>query len=88
MTLQRVSDLIKLANDGDEESEEARTAAVKAARLIKDNKLVLVPQSELERVERQIEGVRNALAKNDSDKTMHMAMAAVAGFFAAKRGML
>lgn len=82
--LDRVKKLLALAqSDSAEETEEARTAAIQATRMIKEHKLVLVPQSEIDRIKTVI-GDANALAKKYEDEgTQKMLIGAAAGFFLA-----
>ena len=51
-TIEKVTKLVRLAADGDEE--ENRTAALQAVHLMKDHELVLIPASELERIKKVI----------------------------------
>jgi hypothetical protein len=69
--IEKVRKLVKLAQseDNGEPTEEARTAAVQAVRLMKEHDLVLLPQDELRRVEQRIEGLQRAM-KEKSQKDM------------------
>jgi Protein of unknown function (DUF2786) len=76
--LDRVGKLVALAQSDNEE--EARSAAVQATRLMKDHRLVLVPQSEIDRIKTVI-GEAQALAqKHESSATQKMMLGALAGF--------
>lgn len=80
--LQKVGDLVRLANSADEE--EARTAAIQATKLMKEHELMLVPRSELERIKTMVSGA-NALAKQYKDEAQQkMLIGALAGLAAAK----
>jgi hypothetical protein len=84
--LQKVGALIKLSKSPNEE--EARTAAMQATRLMAEHKLVLVPQDELERIQKVI-GESTALAKKyESEGRQKMLMGAALGYFASKQGLL
>lgn len=71
--LEKVVSLVALAQseeDG-EPTEEARTAAVTVARMMKDNDLVIVARSELEAAHKAINGataLRKAAQKAERDK--------------------
>jgi Protein of unknown function (DUF2786) len=83
--LQKVGALIKLSKSDNEE--EARTAAMQATRLMAEHKLVLVPQAELERVQKVI-GESVALAKKyESEGRNKMLLGAALGFAASKQGL-
>jgi hypothetical protein len=84
--LQTVQKLVKLAQS--ENEEEARTAALTATRLMQEHRLVLVPQDELERVNRVIGEARELAEKYKGDKTQNMLVGALCGFMAAKQGLL
>jgi hypothetical protein len=81
--LEKVHNLVKLAASGD--SEEARTAAVQATKLMKEHELVLVPRAEIERVEKMIAG-HAALARQQQEQTTQkMMIAGLAGLFLSKQ---
>lgn len=81
--LEKVASLVRLAN-GAPDTEEARTAAVQAMQLMKEHELVLVPKSELERVQKVVEGA-NALARQVKEEgTQKMVLGAMAGLFLGK----
>jgi nicotinamide mononucleotide adenylyltransferase len=71
--LKRVQDLVRLAQDGD--GEENRTAAVKAMAMMKELQLVLVPKSEIERVERVLKEVGGEQRGNDMKNMLIGALA-------------
>lgn len=76
-TLQKAQKLVALANSAEEE--EARTAAVQLARLMKEEELVLVPKSEIDRVNKVL-GDATALAKQQQGEGMKkMMVGAVVG---------
>lgn len=82
--LDTVGKLIRLANDKDEGSEEARTAAMTVTKMVKENDLVIIPRSELERIKTVISGA-HALAKRHKDEAQkQMLMAGIAGLMASK----
>lgn len=59
--LDRLKKLQALALDSD--NEESRTAAVQAMRLIRDNKLVVVPETELAAATKAVQGARQDLVR-------------------------
>lgn len=83
-TLERVQKLVRLAASGD--TEEARTAAMQATRLMKEHELVLVPRSEIERIERMVSGAQQLAESQKSEKMQNMAIGALAGFLFASKG--
>jgi hypothetical protein len=83
--LERVQSLVKLAQDGDDE--ENRTAASKAVQLMKQHELVLVPKSEIDRVQRVVDEANKLVEGNKTEKHKNMAMGALAGFMLAKSGI-
>lgn len=75
--LKRVSDLVRLAQDG--ETEEARTAAMQATRLMREHKLFIVPESEIQRI-RTVIGDATALAEqHEREGTQKLLIGAVLG---------
>ena len=83
--LEKVQGLVRLAQDGDDE--ENRTAAAQAVQLMKQYELVLVPKSEIERVERVVEEANKVVSEQRDERTKNMAMGALAGFVLAKSGI-
>ncbi len=83
-TLEKVQKLVRLAASGD--SEEARTAAMQATRLMKEHELVLVPRSEIERIEKMVDGARQLAEAQKSEKMQNMAIGAFAGFLFGSKG--
>lgn len=83
----RVQKLLALAqSSNDDESEEARTAAIQVTRLMKEHKFVLVPYDEIKRVEKVI-GEAQALAKqHEGEGTQKMLLGALAGFMLGGKG--
>jgi len=84
--LKKVGDLIKLSQSDNEE--EARTAAMQATRMMKEHHLVLVPQAELERVQKVVGDVRALAKKYEGESQQKMLMGALLGFVAAKNGLV
>jgi len=82
--LKRVGDLIALTNNPNEE--EARTAAVKATALMREHRLVLVPESEIERVKTVIGEAQALAAKHQQEGNQRMMLAGLAGFFLGGKG--
>jgi hypothetical protein len=84
--MQKVSKLLALANDGDDE--ENRTAAIKAVSLMKQYNLVLVPKERIEEVRKMV-GDAQALAKKyEGEKKQGMMLGALAGFMMGKGKLL
>jgi hypothetical protein len=83
-TIDTVSKLIRLANDRDGDSEEARTAALTVTKMVKDHDLVLIPRAEFERIKTVIQGA-HALAKTAQEGAQQkMLLAGLAGLMASK----
>jgi hypothetical protein len=82
-TLDKVGDLIKLANDGD--TEEARTAAMKAVALMKQHELVLVPKSEIERIQKVVAGAQALERTMKEEKIQNMVIGGLAGVLLGKQ---
>ncbi|MDE3097027.1 MAG: DUF2786 domain-containing protein [Chloroflexota bacterium] len=75
--LAKVSSLVRLAQSDNEE--EARTAAMQATRMMKEYRLVLIPEAEIERV-KTVVGEAQALAKqHEAAGTQKMMIGAVVG---------
>jgi Protein of unknown function (DUF2786) len=84
--LDKVGKLVALAQSDNEE--EARTAAMQATRLMKEHKLVVVPLSEIERIQKVV-GEANALAKKyEGEGQKKMMLGALAGYMLANGKML
>ncbi len=83
--LERVGKLLALGRSGD--TEEARTAAIKAVQLMKDYQLVLVPQAEIDRIKTVVGEATALAAKSESESTQKMVLSALAGFLLAKKGI-
>jgi hypothetical protein len=76
--LERVAQLVSLAQSDNEE--EARTAAMQATRMMKEHRLVLIPEAEIERVKKVV-GEAQALARtHEQGGTQKMMLGAVVGF--------
>lgn len=82
-TLEKVGDLIKLASGGDDE--ESRTAAMKAIALMKTHELVLVPKSEIDRIQKVVAGAQALEKTMREEKIQNMAIGALAGVFLGKQ---
>lgn len=80
--VEKVKKLIALAND--EETEEARTAAMKAAELIAKNQLVLLTKEEAENVSKVVEGAREVSARIDKASNQKMMLGMALGYFASR----
>lgn len=79
--LDKVGKLVSLAQSDNED--EARNAALLATRLMKEHKLVLVPQSEIDRIKKVV-GDSEALArKYEGEANQKMMIGALAGFLVA-----
>ena len=84
--IDKVKKLLALAHDS--QSEESRNAAMTAIALMREHKMVLVPQAEIDRVTKVI-GESQALAKKyEGETNQKMMLSALAGFMAAKKGLL
>jgi hypothetical protein len=82
-TVERVQKLLALAQDGDE-SEEARTAALKAVRLMRETGLVVVHESELNAA-KSIAGEARALARQaKEDAGKNLVLGSLLGLVASK----
>jgi hypothetical protein len=81
--LEKVHNLVKLAADGD--TEESRTAAVAATKLMKEHKLVLIPQSEIDRVQKVIEGHQALARQYQAEATQKMVIGGVVGLLLSKQ---
>ena len=80
--LETAQRLVALANSNEEE--EARTAAVQLARLMREEELVLVPMSEIRRIAK-VAGDAKALAKTqEGEAVKKMVMGGVLGVLLAK----
>jgi hypothetical protein len=82
--IDKVRNLVKLASDDAAEEEEARSAAVQAIKLMKENDLTVVPTTEWSTVKATIDGMRADLAKVKQDANGKMLMGAGLGFLASK----
>jgi hypothetical protein len=81
--LEKVHNLVKLAASGD--TEEARTAAVQATRMMKEHELVLVPRSEIERVEKMVQGAQQLARETRQDGTQKMLIGGIVGMLLGKQ---
>jgi hypothetical protein len=81
----RVKSLINLgAGEADGNQEEARNAAVQACKLILQQRLALLPESNLEDVRKGIEGMRQELQQQKSSGTKNILIGAGIGLALAK----
>lgn len=76
--LDRVGKLVALAQSDNEE--EARTAAMTATRLMKEHKLVVIPQSEIDRIKTVIGEANQLAARYQGEANQKMMIGALAGF--------
>jgi hypothetical protein len=83
--LDKVGKLVALAQSDNEE--EARTAAMQATRLMKEHRLVVMPLSELERVQKSIGEATALAAKHQKDATQKMMLGALAGYMFGNKGL-
>lgn len=79
--IEKVTKLVTLAQSAGEE--EARTAAMQAVKLMHEHKLTPIPQEDLERAMKFVEGAKELANKNSSQKKKDMAIGAAIGFFLA-----
>ena len=76
--LAKVGKLLALAQDND--SEESRNAAIQAARLMKQHRLALVPEEEIERIRKVVGEGQQLAAKYQAEATQKMMLGALAGY--------
>jgi|HubBroStandDraft_3_1064219.scaffolds.fasta_scaffold00119_24 hypothetical protein len=81
--LEKAQKLVRLANSS--EVEEARTAAVALARLMKEEELVLVPRSEIARIEKVIAGAQAMAHTQKGERNKTLALGAIAGVLLGKQ---
>lgn len=81
--LEKVHNLVKLAASGD--TEEARTAAMQATKLMKEHELVLVPKHEIDRVQRMVEGAQALAREQKSDGQQKMLIGGIVGMLLGKQ---
>jgi len=81
--LEKVHNLVKLAASGD--TEEARTAAVQATKLMKEHELVLVPKTEIDRVQKMVEGAQALARQHAAEATQKMLIGGVVGLLLSKQ---
>lgn len=88
--LEKIEKLVALAQTDDKgkPTEEARTAAVTAIKLLKDNDLVIVPREKLEAAEKAVEGAKAMRLEAKKAKRDGMLVGAALGLFAGKQGLL
>jgi len=80
--LEKIEKLVRLAESDNEE--EARTAAMQAARLMREHELTVVPKAEFERAVSEMREVRKEIAGARSQKMGNIIMGAIGGFLLAK----
>ncbi len=81
--LEKVHNLVKLAAGGD--TEEARTAAVQATKMMKEHELVLVPKSEIDRVQKMVEGAQALAREHKTEATQKMLIGGLVGLLLSKQ---
>ena len=81
-TIETVQKLVALGvtEDGGEPTEEARTAAVQAVRLIHDNALVCVPKADMDRALKMVEGSKELARRAKAEGQKNMLLGAALGF--------
>ena len=82
--LEKVEKLVALASSAPEE--EARTAAVTAAMLMHEHKLVCVPREVLERAKTVIGDAEKLVARAKSENRQQLLIGGLVGLFLAKKG--
>lgn len=87
-TLETVNKLLALAQDGEGDSEEARTSAVKAAQMMKDADLVVIPRAELEAAAKAVEGVRSLQVLAKQERSKGMMLGGILGLVLGKKGII
>lgn len=75
--LAKVASLVRLAQGTDEE--EARTAAMQATRMMKEYRLVLIPEAEIERVKKVVGEAQSLARQHEAAGTQKMVIGAVVG---------
>jgi hypothetical protein len=88
--LEKVQKLCTLAlseEDG-EPTEEARTAAITATRLMKEHDLVIVPREQLEAAQKAINGATELRREAKKAKRDGMILGGVLGVMAGKQGLI
>jgi Protein of unknown function (DUF2786) len=78
--IEKVQQLVALASDEGASPEEARTSALKAIQIMRENDLVVVSASELEASIKAVDGARLALRDAESKMNSKMLMGAALGF--------
>lgn len=85
--LEKVSKLVELAHEN-ENTDEARNAALIAVNLMHEHQLCVIPRAEIERLKKHIEGT-NALARDAKEQRMqNMLLGGALGMMLAKSGFL
>ena len=84
--VKRVEELVALATKNPEE-EEARSAAVKAARLMQEHGLMCVSREDVERAKTVMGDAQEIIARAKKEKTTQMAIGAAIGLFLGKKGL-
>ena len=88
LVLKRVTALIQRAQSPTgEDDEEARTSAMQAARMLKDHQLVVVPKSEIERVEQAIRHAHEIAKKSKDEAQQKLIMGVLGGLMLGKKGV-
>lgn len=81
---ERLASLVKLAND-DDESEESRNAAIQVTRMMKDHKLVLVPQEQIDKVKKLVDGAEQLAKTHASQRNQDRIFGGILGILLAKQ---
>lgn len=81
--VERVQKLVSLAADGDtdEGTEEERTAAIKAVKLMAEHKLSVVPESEMQRAQKIIGEAKEIVQRIRAEGQNKMLLGAALGYF-------
>ena len=88
LVLKRVTALIQRAQSPtDEDDEEARSAAMQAARMLKEHQLVVVPKTEIERVEAAIRHAHDIAKKSKDEAQQKLIMGVLGGLMLGKKGL-
>lgn len=87
--LKRVHSLVKRAqNPLNDDDEEARTAAMQAANMMREHELILVPKSEIDRVEKLVRETQEIIRRSKGDGQQKYIVGALAGLMLGKAGIL
>ena len=81
--VEKVEKLVNLALD--EDTEEARTAAMKAIKLIDEHKLTFITPEQLESARKAIEGARELAKRGSEERMQNILLGAALGYFGGKQ---